>query len=159
MQRQRNRGEQCSTCNYSMLLNRERSAMSGQIYCRNCNMFGDHVSSECPAHRAASSFTAPTGLGANVNTHKPTVDRETMAREAILQDLRRRWKENRGGFDGVIAPADISRFYKPQTNYFCGAGVMACPICQTGKLKYSRSTYNGHVHARCSTAGCVAWME
>lgn len=40
------------------------SAMSGQIYCRNCNMFGDHVSSECPAHRAESSFAAPTGLAA-----------------------------------------------------------------------------------------------
>jgi hypothetical protein len=36
---------------------------------------------------------------------------------------------------------------------------MKCPICRTGELKYSRSTYNGHVHAICSTDGCVAWME
>jgi hypothetical protein len=78
-------------------------------------------------------------------------------REAILQDLRRRWKEDRGA--GVTAPADISRFHQPQTNYFCGQGEMECPVCKTGKLRYSRSALNGHVHARCSTEGCVAWME
>jgi len=86
-------------------------------------------------------------------------DRISVAREAILQDLKRRWKENKGGFDGVTTPSDTGRFYQPQTNYFCGAGIMNCPICNTGKLKYSRSNYNGHVHARCSTDGCVAWME
>lgn len=84
-------------------------------------------------------------------------DRLTVAREAILQELRRRWKEDRGL--GITAPADIHRFFKPQTNYFCGDGVMACPICNTGKLHYIRSSYNGHVHARCSSAGCVAWTE
>jgi hypothetical protein len=86
------------------------------------------------------------------------MDRTTVAREAILQDLRRRWKENKG-HDGVIAPADITHFYQPQSNYFCGVGAMDCPICGTGKLKYSRSGYNGHVLARCSTDNCVAWIE
>lgn len=80
-----------------------------------------------------------------------------MAREAILQDLRRRWKEDRAS--GVTAPADISRFYKPQTNYFCGQGEMLCPACKTGTLSYERSSYNGHVCARCSTDDCVRWME
>ena len=84
-------------------------------------------------------------------------DRITVAREAILQELRRRWREDRCG--GVTAPADISRFYQPQTNYFCGDGVMRCPICGTGQLQYSRSSYNGHVKARCSTKSCVAWQE
>lgn len=92
-----------------------------------------------------------------MENNKPTVDRETFAREAILQELRRRWREDRCG--GVTAPADISRFYQPQTNYFCGEGKMECPVCRTGELKYSRSNYNGHVHAKCSTVGCVAWME
>lgn len=82
-----------------------------------------------------------------------------MAREAILQDLKRRWKEGPTPEHGVTAPADISRFHKPQANYFCGAGVMPCPICSTGKLKYSRSAHNGHVHAQCSTESCVSWME
>ena len=85
------------------------------------------------------------------------MDKITVAREAILAELRRRWKEDRGA--GITAPHDISRFYQPQTNYFCGSGVMECPICKTGNLRYSRSNFNGHVHAACSTEGCVSWME
>lgn len=37
-------------------------------------------------------------------------------------------------------------------------GVMDCPKCGA-KLGYSRSAYNGHVWGRCSTAGCLSWME
>jgi len=33
-----------------------------------------------------------------------------------------------------------------------------CPICG-GVLHYSISGYNGHIHAVCTTDGCVAWME
>lgn len=79
------------------------------------------------------------------------------AREAILSEFKRRWKEDRGF--GLTAPADISRFYQPQTNYFCGNGIMDCPICRTGKLKYMRSSRNGHICAKCSTPDCVAWIE
>jgi hypothetical protein len=39
------------------------------------------------------------------------------------------------------------------------SGQIDCPICNTGKLGYSVSGYNGHIHARCSTENCVAWME
>jgi hypothetical protein len=38
-------------------------------------------------------------------------------------------------------------------------GEIPCPVCTTGTLRYSRAMSNGHVHARCSTDGCVAWME
>lgn len=37
-------------------------------------------------------------------------------------------------------------------------GNFPCPICVTGKLGYSIAS-NRHVHARCSTEGCVSWME
>lgn len=40
-----------------------------------------------------------------------------------------------------------------------GDSPIPCPICGTGKLHFRVSKYNGHVHAACSTAGCVAWME
>lgn len=33
-----------------------------------------------------------------------------------------------------------------------------CPACK-GRLHLSISAYNGHVHGRCGTAGCVSWME
>lgn len=37
-------------------------------------------------------------------------------------------------------------------------GVIECPVCK-GKLHVSHAAYNGHVHAKCETADCVAWME
>ena len=36
--------------------------------------------------------------------------------------------------------------------------VVECPACN-GKLHLSISSYNGHVHGKCETAGCVSWME
>lgn len=38
-------------------------------------------------------------------------------------------------------------------------GSIDCPICGVlGSLVFSIA-HNGHVHAKCRTAGCVAWME
>jgi len=28
-----------------------------------------------------------------------------------------------------------------------------------GALHYSVASYNGHMHGRCETEGCVAWMQ
>lgn len=40
------------------------------------------------------------------------------------------------------------------------SGVIDCPVCDGEKsLRFSRSGYNGHIHAACSTDGCVSWME
>lgn len=38
------------------------------------------------------------------------------------------------------------------------SGIIECPVCK-GKLHVSHAACNGHVHARCETEGCVAWME
>lgn len=38
-------------------------------------------------------------------------------------------------------------------------GEIDCPICKTGKLRFSVSPSNGHVHAHCTTRQCVSWME
>lgn len=38
------------------------------------------------------------------------------------------------------------------------AEVVECPACK-GRLHLSISSYNGHVHGKCETAGCVSWME
>ena len=37
-------------------------------------------------------------------------------------------------------------------------GVEACPVCN-GKLHMSHAADNGHVHGRCETENCLAWME
>lgn len=39
------------------------------------------------------------------------------------------------------------------------AGSIECPACIKGSVSFTRSGYNGHVHARCSTAGCASWIE
>ena len=36
--------------------------------------------------------------------------------------------------------------------------VIECPKCK-GRLHLSQSSYNGHVHGKCETEGCVSWME
>lgn len=39
-------------------------------------------------------------------------------------------------------------------------GKIDCPVCNgNATLYFSRSGYNGHIHASCTTDGCVAWME
>lgn len=40
-----------------------------------------------------------------------------------------------------------------------GAGSLPCPACNAGTLRYSVASYNGHMHGRCSTDGCVSWMQ
>jgi len=37
-------------------------------------------------------------------------------------------------------------------------GVIECPVCRN-LLHYKISRYNGHCHGRCSTKGCLNWME
>jgi len=39
------------------------------------------------------------------------------------------------------------------------SGEMPCPVCSSGTLHYSIAQANGHIHAACSTATCVRWME
>lgn len=38
-------------------------------------------------------------------------------------------------------------------------GVIDCPVCKKGKLRFTRAACNGHIHASCSTEDCVRWME
>lgn len=38
-------------------------------------------------------------------------------------------------------------------------GEFPCPACGTGTVRWSRSSYNGHVHAGCTTPHCFGVME
>lgn len=40
-----------------------------------------------------------------------------------------------------------------------GRGTLPCPVCSGGELMYSVAGYNGHIHGKCSTPNCVAWMQ
>jgi hypothetical protein len=37
-------------------------------------------------------------------------------------------------------------------------GTISCPSCQAS-LHYGIAAYNGHVHARCETPGCVDFIQ
>lgn len=39
------------------------------------------------------------------------------------------------------------------------SGTMECPCCKTGALYWSKASYNGHRRARCTTEGCINFME
>ena len=39
------------------------------------------------------------------------------------------------------------------------SGTMDCLVCETGKVKWSVARSNGHKSARCSTPGCVAFIQ
>lgn len=88
------------------------------------------------------------------------MDKILIARNGILEELHRRFHANDKEVK-ALDPNNAHRWWEPmkQKNCFSGAGVMACPVCKTGKLRYSRAGYNGHVHGACSTENCVRWME
>lgn len=44
---------------------------------------------------------------------------------------------------------------KPETDRY---EVVECPVCN-GRLHLSQSAYNGHMHGKCETDGCVSWLE
>jgi len=90
---------------------------------------------------------------------KRLVENVSTARRVILEDLKARYK---AGDKTVKANTQWSSEYDnvdESGNFFTGAGKLACPVCKTGELRYTRSSYNGHVHAACTTKGCVSWME
>lgn len=38
-------------------------------------------------------------------------------------------------------------------------GTVPCAGCGVGTIYLSMAAYNGHVHGKCTTPGCVSWME
>lgn len=38
-------------------------------------------------------------------------------------------------------------------------GRTQCPVCTDGILSFTQAQINNHIHASCSTEGCVSWME
>lgn len=51
--------------------------------------------------------------------------------------------------------AKTKRFGKGQG----GADSVECPVCKIGRIYYRVAGYNGHMHAKCETDGCVSWIE
>lgn len=61
----------------------------------------------------------------------------------------------------VARCAIVEHLGGPWTRGTPGAGgTIACPVCKAkDSLRFSLAGVNGHIHASCSTEGCVTWME
>ena len=105
-----------------------------------------------------SSLAATAGSASQVAEIKKLLEGMAIARKAIIADLERRHKEGDKTVKRIGHSQGIDDEGEP-SNYVSGGGEIVCPVCESGALRYSRASYNGHVHARCSHAGCVAWME
>ncbi len=80
----------------------------------------------------------------------PTAD-EIAAEDAEFAKLFERTDKARAAIVAHIGP------YKRGIST---GGAIDCPVCNGAKsLHFSRAGYNGHIHARCDTEGCVSWME
>lgn len=59
-----------------------------------------------------------------------------------------------GALDAVHADAKARGLRKGHG----GTGAVKCPNCG-GEIAYSVASFNGHIWGKCSTVGCVAWMQ
>lgn len=82
-----------------------------------------------------------------VHLRRPTPD-EIAAREE--------WSKQRLSVLGVVMQG--IRPWRDAHKGQSAAEVIECPACK-GLLHLSIAAYNGHVHGRCETDGCVSWME
>lgn len=87
---------------------------------------------------AAAVYPTPEEIAAEEAEINARCEMLGKARQAIVEHLGGPWKRGVPGASGVID----------------------CPACGgKGTLHFSRSGYNGHIHAKCVTEGCVSWME
>ena len=105
-------------------------------------------------------FTGPHGLFINMAQPLPFMK----AKGALgffdldIHQLQKKEQEENAAFSLKISDArkSIVAHSKGKRGVH---GSLSCPICSEGVLKYSVSGYNGHIHAGCSTPGCVRWIE
>jgi hypothetical protein len=61
------------------------------------------------------------------------------------------------------AAGPVSEWRKAQgwskNNRVAATGKVPCNACGKGEIHLSMAAYNGHVWGRCTTDGCVSWME
>jgi len=84
--------------------------------------------------------------------------REYPSREAVETDI----TEMEAQFEKVSRAMKAARDTANAAGHVRGAGgrgSLKCPACDNGTLHYSVATDNGHLWGKCSTNGCVAWMQ
>jgi hypothetical protein len=75
--------------------------------------------------------------------------------DAAEAEMNRRLDQLRVAMPACRADAKSKGFGKGHG----GQSSIACPVCESGTLRYSVAGYNGHMHGRCTTEGCMSWMQ
>jgi hypothetical protein len=105
-----------------------------KLFWESCPCFGPEASGKCES----AAYPTAEEMAAHDAEMTARFERTCKARDAIVEHLGGPWKRG--------TPASH--------------GTMDCPVCNAvGSLRFSRASYNGHIHAKCKTAGCVSWME
>lgn len=115
---------------------------------------------ELPAH----------GRGTYIKAGEPTVLKEFDRRGQVMvpcdkfrepteEEIQRDRADTDASFERTMVALKVAGQWrvrpKPAQNR---REIVECPVCK-GRLHLSQSAYNGHVHGRCETEGCVSWME
>lgn len=100
------------------------------------------------------------GRGRDYNSLGATCDKCSFptAEELAIEEaeMKARWERIGKARDAIVA--HLGGPWKLGTPG--ASGLIDCPACgQPKTLSFSRSGYNGHIHALCSTPKCCAWME
>lgn len=99
--------------------------------------FGRNGGSPPPGCELAQ-FPTPEQIAAEEAEFQKRMENTMQARAAIVAHCGGPWKKGTPGTSGKIN----------------------CPVCGgDATLRFSRAGINGHIHAACTTEGCVRWME
>lgn len=101
-----------------------------------------------------------TGWGAKIPCCINSLSKDPVTcdkfRERTAEELKEEEKTFKNEFNGVmVARAHIVKMIE---QHKVSRGKTKCPVCDGGFLAFSQAS-NGHIHASCSTTGCVSWME
>lgn len=122
-------------------------AMHGNVTCnagvafetlKGLKFDGEHPCfNRCPDKCPSAVYRTDEEIAAEEADFRQRLTNTVTARKAIVDHCGGPWKKGMPGSSGEIP----------------------CPVCTIGKLRFSRSGYNGHIHAGCTTDGCVCWMQ
>ncbi len=125
------RSETCHAgVNYNELADGSRPGMMNRLPC-----LREHFKEDVVAECALREWHTPEEIAAQVEKKRSGALRTVKARAAIIDYLKANGKPTR----------NVS-------------GQMPCPVCNSGTLQFSIA-FNGHCHGKCTTTGCVWWME
>lgn len=102
----------------------------------------------------------PCGLRAVVEAEKVTCEKFQEPTDAEIAEDEAAMKESHRKM--MLTLPLVSAMKARHLNgkkFRSGEEKITCPACGTGELHMAISGYNGHTQGRCSTQGCVAWIE